>query len=162
MVGGLPQTRSDTVDDRAKLIEAASSLSEVQEQLLEAVETQTAVKIFAARNMPQASQAQRATRQAAIQVALRPLRTCPLEALRLCAHGVKNAATVAADRSRAASVDVQLGVGLLHTAFVGARSHLEGRMSTITDTTYITSVVDEIERLSEEATATPGVETSPP
>jgi len=120
---------------------------------LEAVETETAVKIFAARNMPQASQAQRATRQAAIQVALRAAADMPLEVLRLCAHGVKNAATVAAHSSRAASADVQLGVALLRTAFVGARSHLEGRMGTITDTTYITSVVDEIERLSEEATA---------
>jgi methenyltetrahydrofolate cyclohydrolase len=153
LAAGLPQTRSDTVDDRAKLIEAATSLSDVQEQLLEAVETESAIKILAARNMPQASQAQRASRQAAIQVALRAAADVPLEVLRLCARGLTNAATVAAHSSRAASADVQLGVALLHTAFAGARSHLEGRMSTLTDTTtYITSVVDEIARLGEHAT----------
>ena len=55
MVAALPQTRSDSVTDRTKLIEAAAALTDVQQQLIETIETETAVKLFTARNLPQAS-----------------------------------------------------------------------------------------------------------
>jgi hypothetical protein len=58
-VAALPQTRSDSVADRAKLVEAAAALTSVQQQLIETIETETAVKLFTARSMPQASDAQR-------------------------------------------------------------------------------------------------------
>ena len=93
-----------------KLMEAASALSDVQEQLMEAVETETAVKVFAARNMPHASAAQRSERQAAIQIALQAAADVPLEVLRLCARGLRQAETVAVHSSRAASADAQLAV----------------------------------------------------
>ena len=156
MVAALPKTRSDTDDDRTKLTETATALSEVQEQLLETIETETAVKIFAARNMPQASTTQRSERQAAIQIALQAAADVPLEVMRLCARGLEHAAKVAAHGSRAASADVKLGVGLLHTAFSGARSSLEGKISSLTDKQYIASVVDEIVRTSEETAASIG------
>src|SRR5687767_5814867 len=85
MVAALPQTRSDSVADRTKLIEAATALTDVQQQLLETLETETAVKLFTARNMPQANDAQRSERQAAIQLALRASAEVPLEIMRLCA-----------------------------------------------------------------------------
>jgi formiminotetrahydrofolate cyclodeaminase len=66
MVAVLPQTRSDSIDHRTTLIEAAAVLSSVRLQLIETLETETAVKLFAARNMPQASDAQRSQRQDAI------------------------------------------------------------------------------------------------
>lgn len=153
MVATLPKTRSESARDWTKLIEAATALSEVQEQLIETMETETAVKIFAARSMPQASETQRTERQAAIQLALRAAADVPIEVMRLCARGLRLAETVAAHTSRAASADVQLGVALLHAAFSGARSNLEGKLSSLTDAPYITSIVDEIARLSEEAAA---------
>jgi formiminotetrahydrofolate cyclodeaminase len=151
MVAALPKTRSDSVDDRTKLVEAATALSDVQEQLLETIETETAVRIFAARNMPQASAGQRSERQAAIQYAVRAAADVPLEVMRLCARGLKHAETVAAHSFRAASADVQLGVALLDAAFSGARANLEGKISSLTDRQYVTSIVDEIARMSEEA-----------
>jgi formiminotetrahydrofolate cyclodeaminase len=152
MVAALPKTRSDSAADRAELINAATALSDVQQQFIETIETETAVKIFAARNMPQASDAQRADRHAAIQFALRAAADVPLEVMRLAARGLKFAETVAAHGARAASADVHLGVALLHAAFSGARANLEGRLSSLTDAPYITSVVDELARLSEETT----------
>src|SRR3954447_16434494 len=71
MVAALPQTRSDSVADRTKLIEAATALTDVQQQLIETLETETAVKLSTARNMPRASDVQRSERRAAIQFALR-------------------------------------------------------------------------------------------
>ena len=95
-VAALPKTRSDSLDDRTRLIEVSTALSDVQEQLIETIETETAVRIFAARNMPQASAAQRVERQAALQIALRAAADVPLEVMRLCARGLKHAETVAA------------------------------------------------------------------
>jgi len=152
-VAVLPQTRSDSIDHRTKLIEAAAVLSSVRLQLIETLETETAVKLFAARNMPQASDAQRSRRRDAIQLALRASAEVPLEVMRLCARGLKTAASVAAHSARAAPADTHLGMSLLQAGFEGARSNLEGKLSSFIDATYVTSVVDEIARLSEETTA---------
>jgi formiminotetrahydrofolate cyclodeaminase len=149
MVAVLAQTRSDSVGDRTKLIEAATALTDVQQQLIETIETETAVKLFTARNMPQASDAQRSERQAAIQLALRSSADVPREVMRLCAWGLELAAIVAAHGARPALTDVQLGVALLQAGFDGSRSNLEGKLSTFTDAAYVTSVVDEIARLND-------------
>ena len=161
MVAALPQTRSDSVAERTKLIEAATALTSVQQQLIETLETETAVTLFAARNMPQANDAQRSERQAAIQLALRASAEVPLEVMRLCARGLELAATVAARSARAASADVQLGIALLQAGFSGARANLEGKLSSFIDPAYVASVVDEVGRLSEEtAAATSAAESS--
>jgi formiminotetrahydrofolate cyclodeaminase len=153
MVAALPQTRSDSVADRAKQVEAAAALTGLRQQLIETIETETAVKLFTARNMPQASAAQRSERQDAIQLALRASADVPLEVMRLCAQGLQLAAIVAAHGARAASPDVQLGVALLQAGFNGARSNLEGKLSSFIDAVYMTSIVDEIGRLTDATTA---------
>ena len=84
-VASLPTTRSGSIDERAALMGAATTLANLQEQLIETLETEAVVKLFAARNLPQASQAQRSKREAAIQLALRAAAEVPLEVIRLCA-----------------------------------------------------------------------------
>ena len=111
------------------------------------------MKLFTARSMPQASEGQRSERLAAIQLALRASADVPLEVMRLCAHGLELAAIVAAHGARAATADAQLGVALLQAGFDGARSNLESKLSSFTDATYVTTVVDEIGRLSGEIRA---------
>ncbi len=151
MVTALPTTRSDSIDDRAALIGAGTALGDLQEQLIETIETETAVKIFVARHMPQASQTQRAKRQAATQLALRAAADVPLEVMRLCALGLKHAQIVAASTCRAAGSDVELAVELLRVGLTGARLNLEARLSSLTDVVYTKAIVDEIVHLSEEA-----------
>ena len=153
MVATLPHSRSDSVADRAKLVEAAAALTGLRQQLIETIETDTAVQLFIARNMPQTSAAQRSERHAAIQLALRASADVPLEVMRLCARGVELGATVAAHGARAASADVHLGAALLQAGFGGARSNLEGKLSSFIDAAYITSIVDEIGRLTGETAA---------
>ena len=58
MVAALPKTKSDSIDERTRLIGAGTALAELREQLIETIETETAVKLFAARKMPQATQTQ--------------------------------------------------------------------------------------------------------
>jgi methenyltetrahydrofolate cyclohydrolase len=156
MVAALPKTRSDSVTDRTTLIESATALAELQQQLIETIETETAVRLFTARSLPQADEAQRSERQAAIQLALRASADVPLEVMRLCARGLAAAATVAAHSARAASAEVQLGIALLQVGFSGARANLEGKLSSFTDAAYVTSIVDEVGHLTEEAAAATG------
>ena len=113
MITALPTTRSDSIDERTALMHAAAALGELQEQLIETIETETAVKLFAARNLPQASDTQRSKREAAIQFALRAAADVPLEVIRLCVLGLKQAQTVAASSCRAAGSEVELAVALL-------------------------------------------------
>jgi formiminotetrahydrofolate cyclodeaminase len=152
-VAALPATRSDSVDDRRALAGAATALGELQAELIETIETETMVKLFAARNMPQASQAQQSRREAAIQLALRAAADVPLEIIRLCALGLKHGQTVAASSCRAAAGEVELAIALLRLGLVGARSNLETRLSSLIDVVYTKAVVEEIARLSEEALA---------
>jgi formiminotetrahydrofolate cyclodeaminase len=161
VAAALPQIKAESAVDRTNLIEAAAALTAVQQQLLETIETETAVKLFAARNMPQANDAQRSTRHAAIQLALRASADVPLEVMRLCARGLEFAATITTHSTRAARAEVQLGVTLLQAGFNGARANLEGKLGSFTDAAYVMSVVDEVARLSEEAAAaTDAVESS--
>ena len=153
MVAALPQSRSDSAIDRAELISASTTLSTVQEQLIETIETETVVKIYAARNMPQGNAAQRTEREAAIQLALRAAADVPLEVLRLCALALQHARCVAERSSRAAATEVDLAVDLLHVGFTGARANLETRLSSLTDVLFIEAIVTEITTLSEEATS---------
>jgi len=151
MVAALPQTRSDSATDRTALVSASTALSGLQEELLETVETETVVKVYAARNLPQASATQRSEREAAIQLALRAAADVPLEVTRLCALALQHARAVAERCSRAAATDVELGISLLRVGFEGARSNLETRLSSLTDVLYTTAIVDEMARLSEQA-----------
>jgi formiminotetrahydrofolate cyclodeaminase len=150
-VAGLPKTKSDSLDDRTALATAAAGLGDVREQLLEAIDTDTAVKMFAARRMPHASENERAAREAAMQLALRAAAEVPLEVVRLSTQALTHAERVAAHASRAGAVDLELAVALIRTGLEGARANLEAKLSTLTNVVYTEKVVEEIARLSEEA-----------
>lgn len=150
----LPKTRSDSVDDRKALSAAATALGEIQEQLLEAVDTETAVKVFAARQMPGNTTTERTARDAAMQLALRTAADVPLEVMRLSTQALLQAHVVAMHGLRARAADVELAVALIRAAFDGARSNLEAKLSSLTDVVYVERVVEEIARLSDEAVKT--------
>lgn len=152
MIASLPTTRTDSVEERKALLRAGAALADLQEQLTETIEGETLVKLLAARHMPQASQAERSRREAAIQLALRSAADVPLEIIRLSALGLQHAKTVAASCNRAAGSEVELAVALLRVALTGARSNLEARLSSLIDVVYTKAVVEEIAHLNDEAT----------
>ena len=152
MVAALPQTLPQG-DDQAALVRAAAALVRMQEELLETIETETAIKLFAARSMPQASKADRAKRESAIQFALRAAADVPLEIMRLCGSALQRAETVASHSRRAASTDVELAVALLETAFNAARSNLEAKLPILTDAVHVTLIGEEVARLGHDAAA---------
>jgi formiminotetrahydrofolate cyclodeaminase len=156
MVATLPQARPEAAEDQSALVSAADGLDRVREELLETVETETAVKLFAARNLPQANEAERVRRESAIQFALRAAADVPLEVMRLSARALKLAQIVAGRSPRAASADVELGVALLEAAFHGARSNLEAKLPSLTDAVRVGAIAEQVARLSQDAVAAAG------
>lgn len=152
MVASLPQTRSGSATDRKELLAATAVLIDVREQLLEAIETETVLRVYAARNMPQMSVAQRSERDAAIQLALRAAADVPLEVMRLCTLALQQSRIVARHCSRAAAAEVEFAVTLFRAGLAGARTNLESRIPSLTDVVYTAGVIDEIARLNDEAT----------
>jgi formiminotetrahydrofolate cyclodeaminase len=121
--------------------------------LLETIETETLVRLYTARKMPQGSVIERSEREAAIQIALRAAADVPLEILRLCLQGLKQGAVVAEHGSRAAAHQIVLGVTLLRDAFAGAQANVEARLSSLTDVVYTQAIVHEIASLNADAMA---------
>jgi methenyltetrahydrofolate cyclohydrolase len=153
-ITSLPKTRSGSLDERKALSAAATVLGDIQEQLLEAVDTETAVRVFAARQMPGGTATERTARDAALQLALQTAADVPLEVMRLATQALIQAQIVATHALRAKAADVELAVALIRAAFDGAQSNLEAKLSTLTDVVYIERVVEEIARLSDEAVKT--------
>jgi formiminotetrahydrofolate cyclodeaminase len=153
-VATLPKTSSDSLEDRMALAAAATALGEIQDQILEVIDTETAIKVFAARRMPQGSERERAAHEAAMQLALRAAADVPLELMRLSSQALVQAQQVATHASRAGHVDLELAVTLLHAGLDGARANLEAKLSSLTDVLYTQTVLDEIVRLSDEAMKT--------
>jgi formiminotetrahydrofolate cyclodeaminase len=156
MVAALPQTLSNGDDDPTALVSAAAALVRVQEELLETVETETAVKLFAARSLPKASRAERAKRESAIQFALRAAVDVPLEVMSLCERALRPAEAVAKRSRRAASTDVELAVAMLEAAFNAARSNLEAKLPILTDVAYVAAIGEQVVRLSDDAARAAG------
>jgi formiminotetrahydrofolate cyclodeaminase len=149
MVAALPQTLANGDDDPTPLVSAAAALLRIQEELLETVETETAVKLFAARSLPKASRAERATRDTAIQFAVRAAVDVPLELMRLCERGLQRAEAVARRSPRAASLDIEFAVAMLEAAFNAARSNLEAKLLILTDADHVTALGERVARLSD-------------
>ena len=84
--------------------------------------------------------------------ALRAAADVPLEVMRLSVAALTQAESVAKRSCQAASRNIQLAVALLRVSVDAARLNLESKLSTLTDMSYTTSVLDDISRLSEEAT----------
>ena len=150
-VAALPKTRSDSLEDKTVLMGMATALGTVQEQFLEAIDTQAVVKVFATDKVPQASARERTERNAAIQLALRAAADVPLEVMRLSTEALTHAQRIAAHGCHAAAADIELAVALLRVGVAGARVNLETKLTSLTDVLYTKKVVEEIARLCEEA-----------
>jgi hypothetical protein len=71
----------------------------------------------------------------------------------VCGGPLTHAEEVGARSSQAASRTIQLALAFLRDDFEGARTNLESKLSSLTDASYTAAVIDEIPRLSEEATS---------
>jgi glutamate formiminotransferase/formiminotetrahydrofolate cyclodeaminase len=143
-------------DDQVERASTAAALARIQQELLETVETETAVKLFAACKLPHALSAERVKRENAIQLALRAAMEVPLEVMRLCVGALQHADSVARYGPRAASADVTLAVALFEAALHAARANVEAKLPILTDAGHAASLGEQVARLSEDAAAAAG------
>jgi len=153
MVASLPKTRSGSDDDKTALAASANTLIGLQQQLTEAIDTDSAAydAVVAAYRMPKASEPEQAARKAAIQRALRSATDVPLGVMRLSVLAMREAAAVAAHGHRAAASDVGVAVALLAAGARGARLNVEINVGSLTDGSYVEAVKAETDRLAAEA-----------
>jgi formiminotetrahydrofolate cyclodeaminase len=140
-------------DEEAALVSVGMALAHIQQDLLDSVETETAVKLFAACRLPHSIKSERLEREKAIQVALRASTEVPLEIMGLCVRALQHAKTVAGHSRRTTSADVTLAVALCEAAFNAARSTLEAKLPILTDASHAASLAEQVAILSQDAAA---------
>jgi formiminotetrahydrofolate cyclodeaminase len=143
-------------DDQVERASTVAALARIQQELLETVETETAVKLFAACKLPHALGGERVKREQAIQLALRAATEVPLEVMRLCVGALQHADIAARHGPRTAAADVTLAVALFEAAFSAARANVEGKLPILTDAGHAASLGEQVARLSEDAAAAAG------
>jgi formiminotetrahydrofolate cyclodeaminase len=132
---------------------AQHTLAGIEQQLTEAIDGDAAAytHVIAAMKQPHESQADRASRTAAIQLALRHATDVPLSVLRLSADALNEARLLAPHVRRSTIADAAVAVTLVGAGFEGARRTVEANLAGLRDTEYILTVRDECLRLSEQA-----------
>jgi len=151
MVAALPKTRTGSDEDRAALRTAAAALQEMQQQLTRAVDADTSAydAVVAAYKQPKATDADLASRKAAIQRALRAATDVPLGVMRLSAAALEQASIVAAHGHHAAGSDVGVAVALLSAGLTGARLNVEINLGGLSDAAYKEAAIAEVDRLAD-------------
>ena len=150
MVCGLPKTKSNSDEDRAKLQASALALTGCRQQLTEAVDADTEAynQVVAAYKLPKATDDEKRVRKDAIQRAMRSATVVPLRVMRLSADAIKESAIVSAHGHSGASSDVGVAIALLKAGLDGARLNVDINIGSISDEPYASAVRAEVERLT--------------
>ncbi len=153
MVAGLPKTRTGSEEDRRALDACAAALTGPRQQLLEAVDADTAAydAVVAAYRQPKGTDADRTARASAIQRAMRGATDVPLAVMRLSTAALAQAAAIATHGHAAAASDVGVAVGLLGAGLRGAGMNVEINLKQIPDAGYVDAVKSEARRLAARA-----------
>lgn len=151
MVAGLPKTRHNSEEDRAKLQAASAALQGIRQQLVDAIDADTAAydQVVAAYRLPKASAEEVQARKDAIQHALRAATDVPLGVVRLSADALRQASIVAAHGYRSAASDIGVAAAMLHAGATGAKLNVAINVDSVKDETYVASVRDDVQQLME-------------
>lgn len=151
MVAGLPKTRENSDADRSALRGASAVLSNLRQQLAEAVDTDAAAyaQVVAAYKMPKGTHDEQQARKTAIQKALRAATDVPLGVMRLSAEAMEQATVVAAHGLPSAASDVGVAAALLRAGAGGAFLNIDINLGGVDDERYREAVGAEAGRLTE-------------
>jgi len=103
--------------------------------------------------LPKASDVEKASRQDAIERAMRSATATPLDTMRACQQALRGAVTVAANGNRRTTSDVGVGVELLMAALRGARMNVDINLAALNDQEYVGRVRTEAGELERDAVA---------
>jgi methenyltetrahydrofolate cyclohydrolase len=155
MVAGLPKTKHGTPEERAALDAARADLLRLQGALVELIDRDAAAydQVVAAYRQPKTSDAEKATRAAAIQAALREATEAPLATARACAAAVRAGRVVAEFGNPSARSDVGVGVQALLTALQGAFFNIEANIGSLKDAGAVEAITRDTRTLAGELAA---------
>lgn len=152
MVAGLPKTKTGAPEETADLAEASSRLHPLRDTLLELVDRDSDAyrEVLAAFRLPKASEADKTSRQQAIDRATRAAIDAPLDTMRACQQALRGAIVVASNSSRKTTSDVGVAVELLVASLRGARLNVDINLAGLNDPAYINRIKEEVEELVSE------------
>lgn len=150
MVARLPKARSGSEDHRTALAGAAAALLDVQQQLIDAIDADSAAydQVVAAYRQPRATDHERQARTDAVQRALRLATEVPLRVMRRSVEGLTRAEEIAARGHPGAASDVGVAIALLQAGLEGARLNVRTNLEGIVDRAYVEEARAESDRLA--------------
>jgi formiminotetrahydrofolate cyclodeaminase len=152
MVAGLPKTKTGAPEETADLAEASSRLHPLRDTLLELVDRDSDAyrQVMAAFRLPKASEAEKTSRQEAMDRATRAAIDAPLDTMRACQQALRGAIVVASNSSRKTISDVGVAVELLVASLRGARLNVDINLVGLNDPAYTNRIKEEVEELVSE------------
>jgi len=146
MVAGLPKSRAATQEDAQRLRGAGERCTVLASELETLVDTDSEAYdlVMNAYKKPKATDAEKASRSAAIQAAFREAIAAPLAVMRACAAAVEQGVVVAALGNPSAASDARVGLELLGAALRGAKLNVEINLGSVKDGEYVDRVTSEI------------------
>jgi formiminotetrahydrofolate cyclodeaminase len=151
MVAGLPKTRHGTDEERTALTEAAVRLRPLRDELASLIDrdSQAYASVIGAYRLPRSTDAEQASRRAAIDEAMRTATETPLATIRACERVMREAETIASSGAASASSDVAVGIELLKTAARGAGLNVDTNLAALKDADYVSRVSQELRDLEQ-------------
>jgi formiminotetrahydrofolate cyclodeaminase len=150
MVAGLPKSRAADDHDVRRLQEAGGRCTELAVTLTTLVDRDSEAYdlVVAAYRKPRGTDAEKASRSAAIQEAMRAAIAAPLNVMRACAAAAEHGQVIAALGNPSASSDVKVGFALLGAGLRGAQLNVEINLDSVKDETYVARIRADVEQLA--------------
>lgn len=151
MVAGLPKTRHGTDAERAALTEAAVRLRPLRDELASLIDRDSLAyaSVINAYRLPRSTDAEQATRRAAIDEAMRTATETPLATMRACERVMREAETITSSGAASAASDVAVGIELVKTAARGAGLNVDTNLAALKDADYVSRVSQELRDLEQ-------------
>jgi methenyltetrahydrofolate cyclohydrolase len=145
MVASLPKTRHGTDEERTALTEATARLRPLRDELASLIDRDSLAyaSVINAYRLPRSTDAEQATRRAAIDEAMRTATETPLATMRACERVMREAETIASSGAASAASDVAVGIELLKTAAGGAGLNVDTNLALLKDADYVSRVSQE-------------------
>jgi methenyltetrahydrofolate cyclohydrolase len=155
MVAGLPKTRTGSPEEAADLSEASSRLRPLRETLTSLIDQDSEAyeAVLAAYRLSKGTDAEKAARRTAVEIAMRGATEVPLETMRACQQALRGARIVAKNGNANAATDTGVGIQLLLASLRGAGMNVDVNTDSITDAAYVARVRAERDELESEGTA---------
>lgn len=154
MVAALPKTKTGDAAERVALDASGKALAELRQKLASLVDEDTRAYdlVTAAYKSPKNTDAEKAARKEAIQVAMRAATEAPLATMRACEAAMRESAVIAQSGNPNAASDVWVALEMLNAGLRGAQKNVAINLSSLTDEAYKDDVEVETKTLLQAGT----------